>query len=146
MKTNSSPAISVRIIPILLLLSCPFLVHGQTPTRDVDNPARQPFRIVIPRAVRTVGTAIEIAPIFQVPQGKRLVIEQITFRALAPVSGIVSGVHAAIETTLAGTTSRHWLPLSGSSTNSLSTNRCGSMQIPEHSCFSPLVSRRRPGA
>lgn len=85
--------------------------HGgaQTPIRDLDNPARQPLRKSIDRMARSAGTAHAEPIIVTVPEGKRLVIEQMTFRAPAPENGELTGITAGIQTLLGNDGTTTWV-------------------------------------
>ena len=54
--------------------------YSQTDVRDIDNAARQPFQAELRRlTVRTTG-ALQSFQVAEVPFGKRLIIEHVSFR------------------------------------------------------------------
>src|SRR5262249_50025176 len=48
------------------------IANTPLPTRDVDNPARQPIQVITSASIVSIGTN---AVLFTVPPGKRLVVE-----------------------------------------------------------------------
>jgi hypothetical protein len=92
-----------------LLFSAVTESSAQAPILDLDNPARQPFRRTLDRIERRAGGA-EAEPILvRVPEGKRLVIEQVTFRAPAPANAEITGILAGIQTFLGNDASTTWV-------------------------------------
>ena len=61
-------------IVILLLFSCLTFAEAQTSIHDLDNPARQPFQLEVTNQRILKDSPI---PLFMIPVGKRLVIEQV---------------------------------------------------------------------
>jgi len=83
------------------LLSSTALTYAQTPVRDLDNPARQPFRKVFANLEIRTRPLDAGATVVRVPEGKRLVIEQITFRTDVPLNRKLQGIHVSLLTELA---------------------------------------------
>ena len=75
MKNKGSLAVPFgEAIVASLLFLCPASVQAQTSIHDLDNPARQPFQLEVTNQVISKDTPV---PLFVIPAGKRLVIEQV---------------------------------------------------------------------
>jgi hypothetical protein len=105
--TNSRVLSTLAIIGWLLLSVTQS--SAQTPIRDLDNPARQPFRMSFDRLERRAGVAVAEPVVVRVPEGKRLVIEQMTFRAPAPANAEITGILAGIQTLLGNDGATTWV-------------------------------------
>ena len=81
-----------------VLLSSTALTYAQTPVRDLDNPARQPFRKVFDNLEIHTSPKSAGATVVHVPEGKRLVIEQIAFRTDVPLNRKLQGIHVSLRT------------------------------------------------
>lgn len=78
---DTSVRLSISTLVGALLLSAAGVSHGQTDVRDLDNPARQPFQAELQRQLRIpVAAGRESSQVAEVPAGKRLVIEHVSFR------------------------------------------------------------------
>jgi hypothetical protein len=83
--------------------------------RDVENPARQPFQTEFLSAEFPDGVAVNFSPLTTVPQGKRLVIEQVSV-----VGGMLLGqkmVQAGIQVSQNENNVRHNLIVTAQGTS-----------------------------
>lgn len=79
-KTRARIAAMAQSTLLMLLVSNAGVSYAQTDVRDIDNAARQPFQAELRRLkVRTVGE-LQSFQVAEVPFGKRLVIEHVSFR------------------------------------------------------------------
>lgn len=85
---------------------------GFTPVRDVDVAARKPFRI-------NLGPGSGVANKYQVPAGKRLVIEFISFTARFPQGAVANFLLWEWHPELFGYTNYYYFPTTYQGTDSL---------------------------
>lgn len=79
-KIRARIAATAQFALLALLAFSASAGYSQTDVRDIDNAARQPFQAELRRlTVRTSG-AIQSFQVAEVPFGKRLVIEHVSFR------------------------------------------------------------------
>lgn len=81
-KTIQSRATALGLTAVVgtMLLSTLNASHAQTLVRDLDNPARQPFQAELQRLRIPSSGGGESFRVADVPPGKRLVIEHVSFR------------------------------------------------------------------
>lgn len=79
----------LAVIGALVLLQ-PGVSLAQTPVRDLDNPARQPFQAELRKLTLRTSGGLESFRVAEVPSGKRLVIEHVSLRVRA-LEAIVPG-------------------------------------------------------
>ena len=91
----------------------PMAAHAQysSPIHDVDNGARQPVQFNFGVAGSTSSVSVS-GNAYQVPAGKRLVIETITGKIIPASNGGagVQSVDASIFVTQGGASTQHFLP------------------------------------
>lgn len=70
------------LVGTCLLLAAAVTSHAQTAVRDLDNAARQPFQAELqrPQLRIPVPEGRELIRVIDVPAGKRLVVEHVSFR------------------------------------------------------------------
>jgi hypothetical protein len=78
-KARAAAILGPLTVAALLQLN-PGASQAQTLVRDLDNPARQPFQAELQRLRVPTSGVPEIFQVAQVPAGKRLVIEHVSFR------------------------------------------------------------------
>jgi len=67
--------------------------QAQTQVRDLDNPARRPFQVEVQRQLRIpIAEGRESIQVADVPAGRRLVIEHISFR-VSSLEAVTPGSH-----------------------------------------------------
>ena len=98
------------------LVSSPGVSHAQTEVRDVDNPALQPFQSALDRQSLASFADLNTFEVANVPLGKRLVIEHVSFRlagGASPPGGESPFAQAValLETTVNGVRAQHTLPV-----------------------------------
>jgi hypothetical protein len=107
-------AVALATMGGMLLLSTPGAGHAQTEVRDADNPARQPFQAALGRQLLTSFGDLNTFEIANVPLGKRLVIEHVSFRLAGGSSSPgeespFAQAVALLETTVNGVRAQHAL-------------------------------------
>jgi hypothetical protein len=91
-RTSSFPrAIAAAVVTIGVFAAGAAAQTRPALTRDVDNPALQPFRTGVFVAI-PVGSANETVDAFVVPAGKRLVIETVSIWGYGPDTDEFTGV------------------------------------------------------
>lgn len=90
----------------LTTFTVPSIAQYSSPMHDVDNGARQPVQFQILLNGTDGSPSLGTNNAYQVPSGKRLVIEQITGRAGLPSPEIIEG---KLTLTAAGLTIQHFL-------------------------------------
>jgi hypothetical protein len=84
--------------------------YSQTDVRDIDNAARQPFQAELRRlTVRTTG-GLQSLQVAEVPFGKRLVIEHVSFRIRSLEATAAGSAQPRFETSAALVTKVNGVP------------------------------------
>jgi hypothetical protein len=97
-----------------LAVSSPVFAQYSTPMRDIDNGARQPVNYTIQVFVLAGSGLGTNSTAVTVPNGKRLVIETVSFIGLVPVSetgNLMITLTAGAGTPSGATTTSHFLPM-----------------------------------
>ena len=105
MATEQKPpariAAMAQSMLLVLLVSNAGVSYSQTDVRSLDNAARQPFQAELRRLrVRTVGD-LEGFRVAEVPFGKRLVIEHVSFRVRSLEATVEGSAQPRFETSAA---------------------------------------------
>lgn len=97
-----APIAAIAQSALLTLLALTASVsHSQTDARDIDNAARQPFQAELRRLrVRTSGE-LQSFQVADVPFGKRLVIEHVSFRVRSLEATAAGSAQPRFETSAA---------------------------------------------
>ena len=95
----------ILLLAFLGALSVPSLAQYSSPMRDVENPARTPVRVLTSVNVAAMFGGSFGNPIYQVPAGKRLVIDFLSFRCTS-IDPIDSASLAVSEATGGGSARR----------------------------------------
>jgi len=69
------------------------IANTPLPTRDVDNPARQPIQVF---ASQSIVSSVASAVVFTVPPGKRLVVEHFSSEVGVPTGTVVNAYGLAV--------------------------------------------------
>jgi hypothetical protein len=101
----------IALLALLAGLSLPVLAQYSTPMRDVENPARTPVRVLTSVNVAAMFGGSFGNPIYQVPAGKRLVIDFLSVRCTSadPIDSVSLAVS---EATGGGSATQRPQPLS----------------------------------
>jgi hypothetical protein len=110
-KTYFLPTLGLAVMVGSFVLSSPSVSYAQNLVRDADNPARQPFQA---RKVVSdvIPNTLHIFKLADIPQGKRLVIEQVSFKAEVSADGLNRVSTASLRTQVFDLTGDHELIMS----------------------------------
>ncbi len=113
-RSRVAAALGLAVVAATMLLSTPGASRAQTEVRDLDNPALQPFQAELANQLLASFGDANTFQVANVPLGKRLVIEHVSFRLAggeAPSGGEspFAQAVAVLETTANGVRARHSL-------------------------------------
>jgi hypothetical protein len=109
-KTPARIAAMAQSMLLVLLVSNAGLSYSQTDVRSLDNAARQPFQAELRNLrVRTAGP-LESFRVAEVPSGKRLVIEHVSFRVRSLEASVPGSSQPRFETSAALVTKANGVP------------------------------------